>query len=445
MTTTNFSHAWVLALSVLSACELPPDLLEAGGDGDSSGDGDGDTSGDGDGDTTGDTGDTDEPESDEFECWSQGTNLTGGTTPHHYLLPEPGCTVVCSEGWGHGVPLLESEWTEEPEYLFENAPTRGSLGMGPDDRVVMVFSGPDQNFQTHWLTPEGEYSASGIWSQINGEVLDFGITDGDIHYLLWTDGVTQRLLGYIENSGTFPMELELGPHHGYDSTLAVIDEGVVVALDDGTTRLLHINQAGDILFEQPIPATSRIDVSPSGDVIAMANLTEINWADAQGNFLGSQEIDDVETMLGLVAIDDSHVVIAGGEPAPGNGPRAFLRAAGAMGPVWSHSYDRADAWCIEYDANTTREEFTGVAQLGDGTLVVTGVESLGHPYADDDYTVQPWIAHVSAAGDVLAFDRGFWNGRTLDVVARDDVAYVLMSREGYAGGLGEPYLRKYTF
>jgi hypothetical protein len=44
---TNLRHAWVLGLGVLCACQLPPDLLEAGNADDSDTSGDGESSDDG--------------------------------------------------------------------------------------------------------------------------------------------------------------------------------------------------------------------------------------------------------------------------------------------------------------------------------------------------------------------------------------------------------------
>lgn len=434
MTTTNFRHGWVLALSVLCACELPPDLLEAGdGDGGSSGD-TGDTSGD-----TGDTGDTGEPEPDEVECVEQGSNVYGESEPEWDFLLET-CEVDCADGWGHDVPWLESEWTR-PSQIMPDETTRGALAITSDDRIAMVLSGPDQSYQVHWLSPEGTLPSFQLSSSpISGEVIDFGIdAEQDIYYFVWTDGATQRLVATAESSQVV-FDVELGPHDEYNSRLAVLDDGVIVSLDDGDPRLMRFNQAGDLLFEHPIPATSTIDVSPSGDVIVLANTTTLSWVDMQGNFLGDQAVDNVASMLGLVAVDDTHVVVAGGEPVSGGDSGAFLREFGALGPGWSHSYDRADAWCVESDAQPTQELFTQLVQLGDGTLVVAGVETDNSPGV-----TQPWIAHVSVAGDVLAFDRGLWRGDTIDLVARDNVAYVLLTKTEYVGGIGEPYVRKYEF
>jgi hypothetical protein len=57
MTTMNLRHAWVLALGVLWACQLPPDLLEAGNADESDTSGDGGTSSESDSSGDGDTAD----------------------------------------------------------------------------------------------------------------------------------------------------------------------------------------------------------------------------------------------------------------------------------------------------------------------------------------------------------------------------------------------------
>jgi hypothetical protein len=464
MTTTNFRHASVLLLGVVCACQLPPDLLEAGNADDSDTSGEGDTSGDGDttgdgetsdtGDTSSDTGDTGDP--DDLECVLQGTNLDGGTDPEDYLLPNPStCEVICAQGWGHDVPLLESEWTSDVpmNYVWQETPTRGALAIAADERVVMVFSATDQ-FQMGWLNAENGNYVQGHFEGPIGELLDFGIdADEDISYSLWMDGETQRLRATQGNFDEI-FSLELSSQVTDRSRFAVLDDGVIVSLDDGggnTSRLMRIDQAGTILFNQPVPLTLQIDVSPSGNVIALANFHAITWFDAQGDWLGEQGMSNVAGMLGLVAINDTNAVFSGSEFEPGfDGGvvhhRGAVRKYGAMGPGWAHTYDRADTWCVEFDAHATEELLTGIVQLADATLVVTGIESLGHPYGNDiDTTSQPWVAHVSAAGDVLEFDRGFWQGRPVDVVARDNVAYVLLTTDGDSNSIGWPRVRKYSF
>jgi hypothetical protein len=463
MTTTNFRHASVLALGVVCACQLPPDLLEAGNADDSETSGDGDTTGES-GDTFSDTGettsdtssDTGEPDPDDLECVLQGTNLDGGTDPEDFLLPEPStCEVICAQGWGHDVPLLESEWTSDvpTNYVFQETPTRGALAIAADDRVVMVFSATDQ-FQMGWLNAENGNYVQGHFEGPIGELLDFGIdADEDISYSLWMDGETQRLRA---TQGSFDeiFSLELSSEFTSNSKLAVIEDGVYVSLVDGggsSNRLLRIDQAGNILFDKPIPVTLQIDVSPSGDVIALGNFGAITWTDAQGNFLGEQGFGDVAGMLGLVAINDTNAVFSGTQYEPGfDGGvvrhRGALRKYGAQGLGWAQSYDRADTWCHDLGAVATEELLTGVVQLADGTLVVTGMESLGHPYSNDKFEAsQPWVAHVSATGEMLEFDRGFWIGRPVDIVARDNDAYVLLTTDGDFGSVEWPRVRKYSF
>jgi hypothetical protein len=456
MMTTDFRLV-LLVLGVSCACQLRPDLLEAGSADESDTSGDGDTSGDD--DTTGDGGETTsvtgepEPEPDDLECVLQGTNIDGGTDPEDFLLPEPSdCEVICAQGWGHDVPLLESHWTNTPPHLFDKVPTRGSLAILPDYRVAMVLSAPGEQSQMHWFAGGGSSWEGQGESVIHGEVFDFGISDDEIYYYLWDDGLANHLTATSEDAQEI-FSLETGGAY----TLEVIDDGVIVMTSESEQRIMRINQAGEIVFEQPIPDMWAMDVSPSGNVIALANFQTISWADGQGNFLGAQAIDDSNIwMNGLVAIDDANAVFVGEELEPGFifepgfepgdvRRRGLLSKYGAMGPGWSHSYDRADAWCAGLDAQPTEERFTGIARLDDGTLLVTGIESLGHPYGNDiDSTSQPWVAHVSAAGEVLALDRGFWQGRAVGVVTRGNHSFVLLTDSNDAT-FGQPYVRKYSF
>jgi hypothetical protein len=458
MMTTNVRL--VLVLGVSCGCQLRPDLLEAGSADESDTSGDGDTSGDDDTDTTGDggetTGETGEGEPDDLECVLQGTNIDGGTDPEDFLLPDPStCEVICAQGWGHDAPLLESEWTSDapPSYLYQETPTRGALAIAADERVVLLFSAPDA-MQMHWLNAETGHYMQGHFEGPIGELLDFGMdADEDIAYSLWMDGETQRLRA---TQGSFDeiFSLELSSQFADRSRLAVIEDGVYVSLDDGSgtaDRLLRIDQAGTVLFDKPIPVAFQMDVSPSGNVIAMANFQAITWTDAQGNFLGEQGYGDLAGILGLVAINDTNAVFSGSQYEPGfeGGDvrhRGALRKYGSQGLGWARDYDRADTWCDELDAVATEELLTGVVQLADGTLVVAGMESLGSPYSNDKFEAsQPWVAHVSAAGEMLEFDRGFWIGRPVDIVARDNDAYVLLTTGGDFQTVEWPRVRKYSF
>jgi hypothetical protein len=445
MKTTNSTHARVLVLGLLSACQLPPDLLEVGDEeSESESTSIGESSETTETGHTGDTGDTGDPELG--ECVLQGSDLDGAPTPESdFSLPD--CEVVCAEGWGHDVPWLESEWTEEPVDVSSSV-TRGALAITRDDYVTMTLSGPNLHLHRYWFEPQGgDFGGTLSTEPIDGEVLGYGVdVDDGIHYYLWTDGVVQRLVAMAQEDVKIPQEvifdIELGPHYGSNSTLDVLEDGVVIVLDGENARLLRADQMGNIVFDHVIPTIWKVDVSPSGNVIALANFTTINWADADGNYLGSHEVDQITALYGLVATDDTHVVFAGGEPT-WNGMRGFLHEFGEMGPGWSRSYDRADAWC---GGPATQERFTDIDQLADGTLVVTGVESLGHPYGDDivDWS-QPWVAHVSADGELLAYDRGLWLGRAIDVVADGDVAWVLLTQNNDYGTFGSPYVRKYAF
>ena len=52
---------------------------------------------------------------------------------------------------------------------------------------------------------------------------------------------------------------------------------------------------------------------------------------------------------------------------------------------------------------------------------------------------------MSADGEVLAYDRGLWDGRAVDVVTHDDVAYVMLTEDASIESFGVPYVRKYAF
>lgn len=438
-TTTMTISKWsvlALAASVL-ACQLPLDQLEVGDgmDGadedtgtDSSGDGDGDGGGDGDGDAS-------------LECVEQGTNLAGGDEPIDFPLPE--CEVVCATGWGHGAAPLANEWTLDLEYADANTGYT-FLEATPTGELVVVIGQHGAAARLVWVSPDGELLDELTQPAIDNDVWGVAITDDATIMVLWRH-INTAAVTALSSSGEHLWTVEIGPPYSYNSVLAGLGSGVVVALnssmvpDDG--ELVHVDSNGAVMGLGSIPPTERIAVSPSGNTVVIADSNTISWMDFELFPTGTsmQGVADVGYVAGLIALDDERVVIAGSAENwnEEGSEHAFVEQIGPMGLEWEGRYDRAVKWCAdETDDQTpsTIEHMWDVERLEDGSLLVVGIESGSHLY-------QPWVGHVSAQGEVLAMDRGFWSGAAAAVASSQDAAYVLLFE--YEGSQQHIYVRKY--
>ena len=193
----------------------------------------------------------------------------------------------------------------------------------------------------------------------------------------------------------------------------------------------------------PIPITWQVAVSPSGDTVALANLTTISWTDFGlfPSWTSMQGVADVLVMLGLVAIDDQRVVSVGAAKNwdEDGSVHAYVKQIGPMGLDWEHRYDRALSWCPQ--AIATEEVFITPVQLTDGSLLVVGRDASSN--GNDSGIPQPFVVHVSAQGEVLGTDRGFWHGEAVTAAAgADGAAYVLLYE--YGGSGQQLHVRKYA-
>jgi hypothetical protein len=437
------------AASVL-ACELPIDQLEVGdamdgADEDTGTDSSGDA-GDSDGDGDGDDGDA------SLECVEQGTNLAGGDEPIDFPLPE--CEVVCASGFGHDVAPLASEWTLDLEHT---GPSTGFtyLEATATGELLVLLGHHDEAARLYWISPEGELLDELTQPAIHGDVWGIAITDEGIIFVLWRDETNQSLTA-LSSSGEHLWTIKLGLDVGQSSALAVLGSGVVVALDstmlpdDG--ELMHVDSSGEVVGLGSIPPTDKIAVSPSGNTIVVANSTTISWMDLElfPNGSSTQGVADVSLVFGLVALDDERVVSVGvaNNWEEDSSLHGYVNQVGPMGLEWEGRYDRASSWCPEEsDDEVTHEHIYNVEQLADGTLLVVGAESGGFGNGLDrgqlpsEQIMQPWVAHVSAQGEVLATDRGFWRGLGAAVASTQDAAYVLLFE--YRDAQQHLYVRKY--
>jgi hypothetical protein len=438
-----------LAASVL-ACELPLYQLEAGNamDGseedtgmDSSGDDDG---GDGDGDGAA-----------SLECVEQGTNLAGGDEPIDFPLPE--CEVVCASGWGHGAAPLANEWTLDLEHTGLNTGFT-YLEATPTGELVAVIGHADAAARLVWVSSEGELQAELTQPAIGGDVWSVAITDDGNMFVIWRDFDTQSLTA-LSSSGDALWTVELGSYSGQDSVLAALGLGVVVALNGASgpdeSELVLVDSNGDVSGMGSIPFASEIAVSPSGNTVVYANRTSISWTDFELFPTGTstQGVAGVHLLFGLVALDDERVASVGVSRNwdDAGSIHAYVKQIGPMGLEWESTYDRASSWCPEQNegqASPTQEQLYDVEQLADGSLLVVGAANGGYGNGRDlgqpgsEQLLQPWVGHVSAQGDVLATDRGFWHGQAAAVASTQDAAYVLLFEFDEASQQ-HIYLRKY--
>ncbi|HVI04428.1 MAG TPA: hypothetical protein VM869_37330 [Enhygromyxa sp.] len=433
---------WALVpIVMIAGCELGVEQLEGGdgadelesgdetdanGDGDGDGDGDG---GDGDGDGDGDGGDGDGDGEAANACVVQGTNLGGGSEPLDH--PLPACEVECATGWGHDAPPLDIEWTLD---LGHDGPNTGftHLLRLPDDELVALIGGSDAPPRMVWISPDGELIDELTQPAIDGYVWDVDVDASGTIYAIWQDDDVQALSA-MSSGGEHLWTVELGPYTAYQSTIAAMEAGVMVALNPADNfepgQLLRVSAAGGVTSMGPIALTLQIAVSPSGDTVALASTTTISWTnfDLFPTWTGTQGVADAQWVHGLVALDDETVASVGAAKNWDEQglPHGYIKQIGQMGLAWEGRYDRATAWCGTTEGPTD-EVFTGIARLSDGSLFVTGGESGGSE--GTNYIIQqPIVLHVSADGEVLGTDRGFWPGLAATAVAGSDgSAFVLM-------------------
>lgn len=426
----TWKQRWTLVSTVtMCGCQLGVEQLEVGDEAD-------ETDDDDDG-----TGDGDEQPSD--ECVAQGTNLAGGDEPLDY--PLPACEVECATGWGHGATPLASEWTLDLQHQGE---TTGftHLGLLPSGELLAMIGWYDAPARLVWISPDGELIDELIQPAIDGDLWDVGIDADGIIYAIWRDDDMQSLTA-LSSTGEHLWTVELGPHLAYHSVLAPLNSGVVVPLNPAdsvsTSQLLRVSAGGQVTSMGPIPITWQVAVSPSGDTVALANLTTISWTDFGlfPSWTSMQGVADVLVMLGLVAIDDQRVVSVGAAKNwdEDGSVHAYVKQIGPMGLDWEHRYDRALSWCPQ--AVATEEVFITPVQLTDGSLLVVGRDASSN--GNDSGIPQPFVVHVSAQGEVLGTDRGFWHGEAVTAAAgADGAAYVLLYE--YGGSGQQLHIRKYA-
>ncbi len=441
MTSDSRKQQWALVSIVLvCGCQIGVEQLEVGEPGtDTEDDGETEAPGDGDGDGDGDGLATD-------ECWALGTNLDGDPDPLDFPLPE--CEVECAGGWGHGVGLLPIAWTLDLEH--EGDSTRFvHLEQMPGGEVLAFFGRRDfaqmmdEPARLVFISPDGEIVDDVERPEIGMKIWDVGVDGSGTIYALWDDEDVQSLTA-MSSTGEHLWTIDLGPQQVHSSVLAARHEEVIVALNPadefGVSELLVIPAAGQpVLSKGPIPFTDKIALSPGGATIVLANNTSITWVDYDWGPTsnGTQGVAGVSFVQGLVTLDQARVVAVGMSPNydEGGALQGYVHEVGPMGLAWEHHYDRALAWCPG-DETPMEDRFYDVAGLADGSLLIVGSEQA------QTNVHQPWIGHVSADGDMLAMDRGFWDGSALVAMGADDgSAYALL--EAYEGDQQRLLVRKY--
>lgn len=414
---------WCVLIALpLSGCLLGVDKLEAGVD---------------------DIDDTSEVDGDSADWGESIACLDGSTLPGQADLPAPDCEVDCETGWGHGTPTLASEWTLELDVAVPAISERwDQLITLIDGSVLIAVSGDPVQFV--WVSPDGEQYAD-LAQSYSGRVFDLDTAPdggGDI-YVLWENDEGVMSMSSSYDLGEWTVEIG-SPVDAYPKMVA-LDQGKVAAVYNLPMPATPVAAAevvwvvgGEIVETALVPESMEIAKGSNGDVV-LANHESVSWV--SGDFIAQTAMPDLAHTLGLVAVDDESVVIAGAIVDPndaGGSLSGLVREVDQAGLGWSATYDRAESWCPTNAP--TNEMFVDLERLPDGSLIVGGFESPEYPFGDEP-SYQPWVAHVSATGDVLAVDRGSWIGRVISISANEDAAYVLMSERQAEGD--RLFVRKY--
>jgi hypothetical protein len=441
---STFKSAPCLALCVhLGGCALAPSMLEAGDE-----DGTGDSQ----------TGESDSGATAEGDCSLEdgcetggpgfeesclvGTELDGvGTETSSWAPP---CEVVCDEGWGHEGEQLPVAWTRADFHPDGGTTFDGSglaMSSGGELRLVLsTFEGP-----THLLAIDPD-SGETEWDEelplAPATVVKFAAAGSQLYLLRRTLNHTQLLHAF-----------DLDGEHLWSRDYGTIDTGQAMAAGSIGVAVAHEDTL-ELLDHQGQPVWSAtppihadaldIEAAPGSRVVVGGDETIVVYS-AAGELLWTGELEDAAaTSLNGFGFPGGGQVVAAGSVVENARTDGLLTAFDQGALDWRTLYNRALAWCPWPDAGpleaSTAEFFLDIATFDDGSMLLAASENFvsneGKPGS------QPWVGHVSAGGELLASDRGLWDGYAFTVVAGvEGGAYVVASNED-----GDPpslVLRKY--
>jgi hypothetical protein len=433
-----------LLLASATACVLPVQQLDSGGDGQDTDTGDAGTGTDTGTDTGGESETSGDPNDPNAECLLGSLRDTVGTNTEYWSPP---CSVVCEEGWAHGDAPLDIAWTLvlddsdgqplHPAGLVtrENGEPL-AVGFTEDGRVLA--QAVDANAQL-----DGQIEVPLLPTEV--KIVQMW---GTRLYLLHHSIDDMTSLTVFDDNGASPVagrDYGLGPTPVLD--FDVSDLGVVVLYED---------EDGDHVVE-----LLTHDLQPKWSEPVLDGSTEIALGGTPESaiVLASTTASTVEALDGNGSSSWS-TILTGGFNGTGDmlfmGPRLFLSGATLEGnrfngaitgmipdsDIWYRTYGRASSWCpdendTEFDDDTA-DFFGDLAVLDDGTLLLAGTEAYeGQGLVGN----QPLVVRLSADAEFLGRDRGLWQGYTTSVLAGPNQTGLMLAADEE---LGQMILRAYN-
>jgi hypothetical protein len=393
-------------------------------------------------------GDGDENSNDPLECLI-------GTEPNAIGVAQsmwdPQCEVLCADGWGHDGEQLPIAWT-----LSVTTPNPGTayqaqaLGLIENGDVVVAVD-LDEGLELQFFDPDsqmgyGGYEVEGIGSTVFGAEVD-----GNTLYVTHSDELgaielsvidiaSQQELWDISATGTWASAPSGG---GGKVAFILTDEQIpsqeffVVGPDEQALNNV-------IAFDH---ATS-VAISSSGSRFAIAGDVTRVYSLETGDWLDEFTHDSFAALFpnAMAFVGEDRLVTAGAGFEHDRFEGWLSGDSLAGDDEWERVYNRATAWCPEPEDDqwsaATAEWLVGVAVLADDSLIVVGSEQYE---GGGESGSHPWVAHISADGELLARDRGLWDGHAKDVIAGPDgSAYVVVADNIPPEGSQGFRLRKYT-
>ncbi|MFV8756366.1 hypothetical protein ACNOYE_37945 [Nannocystaceae bacterium ST9] len=379
------------------------------------------------------------------------------------FVPE-GCPIVCASTGAATLPseVMAIAWTTSLDVEVPQESWAHVAALA-DGRVLVVVSGDPKGLLAEAgqskmivLSPAGQVSTV---SKLGfGLVFDVAVGHAGELYLLASKGATQDLV-VVNEIGEVAAIAPLGVHdHDRYPVMVATDEGVAAvynSIDDPLVGTLsRMSPELEPIGTHEVPLTWEIDVTPEGALV-LANLTSASWYDPEGQPLGQQGLADAWTLLGLVVLDEDRVVTAGGtldDEQAQLSPRGMLVGVErSAGPTWSALHDRADTWCaaaqgVSEIESRTDEMYVALERFADGRLLAGGFETIGYPFANTIHDeLQPLVELIDVGEEgieVLARDRGLWQGKVESLAVADQSAYALFSEQTPSGT--RLHVRKYA-
>jgi hypothetical protein len=417
--------AYCSTLAVLgSGCLLKVDGLDAGLDDEDAAEEP--TTGDGDGD-----GDENPYPNDPLECLIGTEPNTVGVAQSMW---DPQCEVTCADGWGHDGAQLPIAWTTSL-----TTPNPGTaynaraLGIIENGDVVVAIS-LDEGLELQFFDPDSQMGYGGYDVEGIGKTVWGAEVDGNMLYVTHSDE-----LGVIELSAVdMASQQELWDITA-NATWASAPSGgggkvAFITRDEQTlAQEFFVIGPGEQTLSNvlTIDQATSVTVSSSGARLAIAGDTTRVWSLDTGDLLDQFAYDSFASLFpnAMAFVDDDRLVTVGAGFEHDRFEGWLSGRSTLAQDEWERVYNRATAWCPEPEDDqwsaATAEWLVAVTVLDDESLMVVGSEQFE---GGGDSGSHPWVAKISPDGQLLARDRGLWDGYGIDVVAGPDgSAFVLVA------------------